>query len=362
MRKGICLILVLVLLLPAYRAGAISARAAVVLDGTTGECLFAKNADEQLPMASTTKIMTALVAIEQGNLDRLYTVKKEYTLVEGSSMYLREGERLSLRDTLYGLLLMSGNDAALAIAGECGGLENFVAAMNAKAEQLKLYHMHFDNPNGLDGATHYTTARELGKLAAYAMQNETFREIVSTEKYTAAGRTMTNHNKLLRLYADAVGVKTGFTKKAGRCLVSAAERNGRRLIAVTLNAPDDWNDHIALFESAFAEYEAVSLLKAGERACTVPVQGGWLDAVELTADTDITLFLTKKEREQLNRVRIGRRFLYAPIQAGQSCGELVWMLDDVVLARVGLTVAQDSAQLEETPNFWTRLFGSGTNS
>ena len=172
-------------------------------------------------MASTTKIMTALIALECGDLDRVYTVKKEYTLVEGSSMYLREGEKISLRDTLYGLMLMSGNDAALAVAGECGGQEAFVAAMNDKALELGLANTHFDNPNGLDSENHHTTARELAKLTAYAMENADFRQIVGTAAYTMEGRAMTNHNKLLRLYPD-------LPKRAGAawCLPRNAAEGG----------------------------------------------------------------------------------------------------------------------------------------
>ncbi|MBQ8144938.1 MAG: D-alanyl-D-alanine carboxypeptidase [Butyricicoccus sp.] len=354
MRKLICLICAAVLLLP--HTAAVSAQSAVVLDGLTGECLYAKNADVQLPMASTTKIMTAITAIEMGDLDRVYTVKREYTLVEGSSMYLREGEAITLRETLYGLMLMSGNDAALAVAGECGGQEAFVAAMNEKARMLGLPHTHFDNPNGLDGETHYTTARELARLTAYAMQNDTFCEIVSTEHHAAGGRTMVNHNKLLRMYEDAVGVKTGFTKRAGRCLVSAAERDGRRLIAVTLNAPDDWNDHMELLDNAFAAYKQETLAESGETVCTVPVQSGWLREIGLTADETVTLSLTADELERLETVRRGRHFLYAPIEKGEPCGELVWLLDGKVVARVGLTAAETSAQLEETVSFWERLF------
>ena len=353
MKKLICLIMAAALLLP--RAGAVSAQSAVVLDGLTGECLYAKNADVQLPMASTTKIMTAITAIEMGDLDRVYPVKKEYTLVEGSSMYLHEGETITLRDTLYGLMLMSGNDAALAVAGECGGQEAFVAAMNEKARELGLPHTHFENPNGLDGENHHTTARELARLTAYAMQNETFREIVSTARYEAGGRTMVNHNKLLRMYEDAVGVKTGFTKRAGRCLVSAAERDGRRLIAVTLNAPDDWNDHIEMLDTAFAQYASCTLAEAGESLCTVPVQSGWLRGVELVADETVTLSLTAAERERLQTVRRGRRFLYAPVEEGAPCGELIWLLDGKELARVDLTTAAQVEQLPETSSFWARL-------
>lgn len=354
MRKWICLIATVILLL--QPVGAVSAESAVVLDGLTGECLFAKNADAERPMASTTKIMTAITAIEMGDLDRVYTVKKEYTLVEGSSMYLREGEEITLRDTLYGLLLMSGNDAALAIAGECGGQEVFVAAMNRKARELNLPHTHFDNPNGLDGESHHTTARELARLTAYAMQNEIFREIVSTVNYTAGGRTMVNHNKLLRLYDGAVGVKTGFTKRAGRCLVSAAERDGRLLIAVTLNAPDDWNDHMELLDTAFARYTPTVLAEQGQVLASVSVQSGWLHTVDLAAEETVTLSLTDAERERLQTVRRGRRFLYAPVEQGTACGELVWLLDGREVARVSLRTAEASAQLRAVSGFWERLF------
>lgn len=217
-------------------------------------------------MASTTKIMTALIALEYGDLDRVYTVKKEYTLVEGSSMYLREGEKISLRDTLYGLMLMSGNDAALAIAGECGGQESFVAAMNDKALELGLANTHFDNPNGLDSENHHTTARELAKLTAYAMENADFRQIVGTAAYTMEGRAMTNHNKLLRLYPGCRRRQDRVYQKERRCLVSAAERGGRRLIAVTLNDPDDWDDHIDMLNTAFAQFQEYTLHAARANA------------------------------------------------------------------------------------------------
>lgn len=240
MKKLFC-VLALLLVLP--RAGAVSARAAVVIDADTGKTLFEQNADSRLPMASTTKIMTALVALGEGDLDRVYTVKPEYAAVEGSSMYLKAGETLSLQDTLYGLMLASGNDAAVAIAGECGGMTAFVGKMNAKAAELGLTDTHFDNPNGLPSDTHYTTAHELAKITAAALKDPVFRQIVSTKSCTVSGHALSNHNRLLSMYDGAIGVKTGFTRAAGRCLVSAAERSGRTIIAVTLNDPNDWNDH-----------------------------------------------------------------------------------------------------------------------
>ncbi|WP_122789870.1 D-alanyl-D-alanine carboxypeptidase family protein [Intestinibacillus sp. Marseille-P6563] len=331
-------------------AGAVSARSAIVLDAQTGAVLFEQNADEILPMASTTKIMTALVALEQGDLDRTYTVKKEYTLVEGSSMYLKEGEEITLRDTLYGLMLMSGNDAALAIAGECGGLESFVAAMNDKALELGLGNTHFDNPNGLDSANHHTTARELAQLTAYAMQNPTFCEIVGTATYSSNGRTMVNHNKLLRLYPDAIGVKTGYTKKSGRCLVSATERNGRRLIAVTLNDPDDWDDHIVMLDVAFAQFEECTLHEAGQSLGEVPCAGGDVTTLPLSASSTVTAWLTPEEQEALETVVYGRPFVYAPATAGATYGTIEYRLGDHVVAQDTLVFAEDSAMLPERKN------------
>lgn len=348
MRKiaGLLAGLLLSMLLPLH-AQALSAHSAVVLDGTTGEVLFAQNADEQLPMASTTKIMTAIVAIENFDIDREYIVKKEYTQVEGSSMYLKEGEHITLRDTLYGLMLMSGNDAALAVAGECGGLQHFVGLMNATAQRLGLKNTHFDNPNGLDSKTHHTTARELAELAAYAMRNKQFREIVGSKSYQANGRSMKNHNKLLTLYPDCIGVKTGFTKKSGRCLVSAAERNGRRLIAVTLNAPDDWNDHRSMLENAFRQYQPYTLHEAGAVLRTQPVEGGVVRETDLTACNTTEAYLTKREHEMLQTVILGGRFTYAPVIAGARYGTVEYRVGDTVIATDALAFTTNVALLPE---------------
>lgn len=353
MRK--CLFGVFFILLLTGSARAVSARSAIVLDAQTGQVLFEQNADEILPMASTTKIMTALVTIESGGLDRTYTVKKEYTLVEGSSMYLQEGEEITLRDTLYGLLLMSGNDAALAIAGECGGQEAFLAAMNDKALALGLGNTHFENPNGLDSANHHTTARELAQLTAYALQNPTFREIVSTDSCTAAGRTMVNHNKLLRLYPDAIGVKTGYTSKSGRCLVSAAERNGRQLVAVTLNDPDDWDDHIAMLDAAFARYRAYTLHEAGQQLDTVCCEGGQTAVLPLVAAATVTAWLTPEEYAALEPAVCGRPFVYAPAAGGTSYGTIEYRLHGAAIASDTLLYGCDSAMLPEKPGLWQTI-------
>lgn len=338
-RALMCLFLVLL----CGRAGAMSAQSAVVIDADTGEVRYEHNADAVLPMASTTKIMTAIVAIEQGDIDRTYTVKPEYTQTEGSSMYLKPGETVSIRDTLYGLMLMSGNDAALAIAGECGGQEAFVQAMNDKAQSLGLTNTHFENPNGLDGDTHHTTARELAELTAYALQNPDFREIVSAKNITCAGRTMVNHNKMLSLYEGAIGVKTGYTKKCGRCLVSAAERNGRTLIAVTLNDPDDWNDHCTMLDEAFAQYTPVTLHEAGDTVGKVAVEGGTAQSVPLIAGHEVTAYLAPGE--QVADSLRGRPFVYATVAGGDYYGEIVYQIGEHILKTDTLSYAYDVEQL-----------------
>ncbi len=336
------------------QAKALSAQSAVVLDADTGAVRYAHNAHEVLPMASTTKIMTALCAIELGDLDRVYTVKPEYTQTEGSSMYLKPGEQLTIRDTLYGLMLMSGNDAALAIAGECGGMEAFVRRMNDKAKELGLANTHFENPNGLDGETHHTTAQELAQLTAYALKDHDFREIVGTASTTRAGRTMVNHNKMLRMYEGAIGVKTGFTKKCGRCLVSAAERNGRTLIAVTLNDPDDWQDHAELLDDGFARYAPVTLHESGAVVGTVPVEGGTESEVSLCADSTLELWLTPEEKEQIETTYRGRRFVYAPAVQGDYYGEIVYHIGDRILKTDTLTYSRDIEQIPPKPGLLTR--------
>ena len=244
----LCLLLCIV---PAVaEAVEVSATAAVLLDADTGQLLYEKNGDEQMLIASTTKIMTALVALEQTEPDDTVTVTREH-MTEGSSMYLKPGETVRVEELLYGLLLCSGNDAALALTECAGGLEPFVALMNEKAAALGMTHTSFANPNGLDAEGHYSTARDMAVLAAAAMEEPTFRRICSSRAVTIGQRTMENHNRLLRQVEGCVGLKTGYTKAAGRTLVSCAERGGCRLIAVTLRDGDDWADHAALYEYGF---------------------------------------------------------------------------------------------------------------
>ena len=238
----------------------ISAKSAILYEPVTKRIVFEKNAYEKLPMASTTKIITAITAIENMNINDVVTTSKRASLVEGSSIWLEEGEKLSLLDMLYGLMLSSGNDAAIAIA-EHKGYEDFIKLMNETVVKAGAYNTCLKNPNGLDEEGHFTTAYDLALISAYAMKNEVFRQIVSTKEKQIPWqghqwmRTLKNHNKMLRIYDGANGIKTGFTKKDGRCLVSSAERNGIELVCVTLNAPDDWNDHKNLLDLGFGTFE-----------------------------------------------------------------------------------------------------------
>ena len=228
----------------------VSATAAVLMDADMGQVLYEKNGDRQMLIASTTKIMTALVVLEHAAPDDVITVTPDH-MAEGSSMYLRAGETVRVEELLYGLLLCSGNDAALALTECAGGLTPFVALMNEKAAALGMAHTSFANPNGLDADGHYSTARDMAVLAAAAMENPTFRRICSSRSVTIGQRTMENHNRLLRQVEGCIGLKTGYTQAAGRTLVSCTERDGCRLVAVTLQDGNDWADHAALYDYGF---------------------------------------------------------------------------------------------------------------
>ncbi len=233
----------------------LSAENAILIDQQTGDVLFEQNAHHKQSIASITKIMTAIIAIESGQMDEMAKVSRNAIHTEGSSIYLEESEKMNLTDLVYGLMLRSGNDAAIAIAEHIGGSEEgFVFLMNEKARWLGMTNTNFENPHGLEDEHHYSTAYDMALLMQYAMNDPQFQKISNTTSYTATTRSYgwKNKNKLLtHLYEYCTGGKTGYTKKAGRTLVSTAENNGHQLIAVTLNAPDDWNDHIQLFSYGF---------------------------------------------------------------------------------------------------------------
>ena len=253
----LCAVLAVWAVVPCYAGGvSVSAVSAILLDGDSGEVLYEKNTDRRMLIASTTKILTALVALEQGELQKEVTVTQQH-MVEGSSMYLKPGETVTVEALLYGLLLSSGNDAALALAeGCCGSVEAFVAEMNRTAQRIGMEQSSFANPNGLDAENHYSTARDMALLASYAAKNHTFVRFCSTSRVNAAGRSMNNHNRLLWEVEGCIGMKTGYTMAAGRTLVTCVVRNGRTLVAVTLNDGNDWADHKALYQYGFDQIAA----------------------------------------------------------------------------------------------------------
>lgn len=342
------LMLAVVLFSLPVRAAApgVSARNAILMDADTGRVLYEKDAESRSLIASTTKIMTAVIVLEQCDLAARVKISDEAVGVEGSSMYLQSGEILSVRELLYGLMLQSGNDAAVALAIYCGGTaEDFVTLMNDKAARLGLTQTHFGNPNGLDAPDNYSTALDMARLTAYALENEDFCQIVSAKTAIAGDRTLVNHNKLLWRYDGAIGVKTGYTMEAGRILVSAARRDGRTLICVTFHAPSDWADHAALLDYGFEAFAETTVLEAGEIAAEVPVFSGQRDAVGLAAGETVCCALAEGEEPE---IRIfAPQMVYAPVEAGGEAGYAEVWLGRTLLATVPLTWAETVALAED---------------
>ncbi|MBQ9778966.1 MAG: D-alanyl-D-alanine carboxypeptidase [Clostridia bacterium] len=336
---------------------ACSAKAFCLLECEGGEVLVAHNESERLPMASTTKIMTALVVLEQLPLDRVVRVPACAVGTEGSSIYLYKDEQITVETLLYALMLSSANDAAVALAVEsAGSVERFCELMNQKATALGLADTHFANPHGLPCEGHYTTARDLARLTAAALQNKVFAEIVATRRYTApqsgtdATRLFLNHNKLLRQLDGAIGVKTGYTKAAGRCLVSAVRRDGMTLIAVTLNAPSDWQDHTSLHEWGFATFERYA---PDPPSLTLPVVGASVDTLTLIPDGKPSLLLPREHGEITCHTE-APRFLFAGVKKGARVGRLLYRLDGRVIAEIPLVCA-DTAETQKPQGLWARL-------
>ena len=302
-----------------------SASSAILMDVDSGRVLYEQNADAKMLIASTTKILTALVAIREGDLSDMVTVSREAAYTEGSSMYLKVGEQLTLETLLYGLLLCSGNDAAVAIAEHISGSqERFADLMNETARDIGMEHSSFANPNGLDDEDHYSTARDMARLACAAVENETLVRMASTRSVTIGGRTMTNHNKLLSQIEGCIGLKTGYTDEAGRCLVSAAERDGAVIISVVLHDPEDWDDSAALLDWGFSALTPVAL-----ETDLSEVQ------VHVRSETETALFYTVRPRESLSAalapgerlspVLSVRESLPETARTGDTAGMLRWV-------------------------------------
>ena len=313
-------------------------------------------------MASTTKIMTAFLAAEY-----IRSVGEEATTVvsanaagiEGSSVYLKVGEKVRLIDLLFATLLASANDGAAALAeAVAGDIDSFVKMMNERASALGLVRTHFENPHGLASEGHYTTAYELGRLAAEAMKDPLFARVAATRHYTFVGegmtRSLSNHNRMLASYEGAIGVKTGFTKATGRCLVTAACRDGVTLIAVTLNAPDDWNDHCAMLDHGFSSLERVTLAETEALAFTLPLVNGCVQEITVCNREALSAVLPKTHREITCVIELPD-FVYAPIRAGDVVGRAVYYEDQIEIATLPLVAKDDVSAVTYKKNLAERI-------
>jgi len=345
----------------AFAASAVSASACVLMDADSGRVLFAREETRERAIASITKIMTAVVVLEHADPSARVTVKREH-LKEGSSMYLQEGEELTVEALLYGLMLPSGNDAAECLAEACGGsTARFVGWMNQKAAQLGMTHTAFANPSGLDEAGHYSCALDMARLAAYAMRDPAIVRLASTTGVTIGERTMTNHNRLLGTLDGCLGLKTGYTGQAGRTLVTCAERDGLRLVAVTLNDGSDWQDHTALYDEAFAAYRRADAVRRGAVCASVAVRGGAAVSVDAVAAAGFAC--AAADGEELTVRAECAEEVAAPVAEGQRLGELVILLDGRELGRVDLVAgdavaaAREAAREGFAARLWRFLIG-----
>lgn len=329
----------------------VSAKSAVVICAETGEVVYSKNMNECLSMASTTKIMTAILALEYGADDEYITVTEDMIAVEGTSMGLQDGDSVSLKTLVKGMLLKSGNDAANAVANIVGGdIPSFVKMMNEKAKEIGMHSTSFETPSGLDGENHYSTAFDMAILGAYAIKNPEFRSICSAESMVVYygsppyRRILTNHNKLLSMYEGAFGIKTGFTKKSGRCLVSAVEKDGKTLIAVTLSAPDDWDDHIKMYDYAFEKVSSVNL-EVQTQNVKLKIAGGTKSEISVNTAEIPTVTTTMSNLRYSTEIFI-KQFEYAPVKKGEIVGKIVYYANNVVLAETDL-IANESVLCTE---------------
>ena len=338
----------------AYASGLwVSASCAVLMCADTGEVLYSKNPHEKRSMASTTKIMTALLAVREATPEREITVTKEMVSVEGTSMGLLPGDKVSLRELVYGMLLSSGNDAANTVACVLGGSpEGFAVMMNEQADHIGMEDTNFVTASGLDSEGHYSTAYDMALLASECIKDPLFREVCSSRTAKLSygnppySRTLSNHNRLLWSCEGVIGVKTGFTRKSGRCLVSAAERDGVTLVAVTLNAPDDWNDHIRMLEYGFDTVEA-ERYEFDASAYEVSVYGGTSDYVPVHA-TEAPVLV--KQSRIYETVVLMSPYVYAPVNKGQILGKVLIRYGGKTVAEIPLAATADSAVKPKTVN------------
>lgn len=338
-----------------------SAESYIVVDALTGDVIFEENSTTSLPIASITKMMTALVVVESSDLSRVVVVDAESCGIEGSSVNLYKGEKISIQDLLYALMLESANDAAVCLArAVSGSVEAFATLMNEKAEALGMKNSHFMNPHGLEDPEHYSTAYDMALLWQEALKNEFLCELVATKSYKIpldgrdGYRYLSNHNKLLKSYEPCVGGKTGFTKTAGRCLVTVCEKDGIKLITVTLNDPNDWEDHKNITDYAFSLYTRVRLAEAGKITVDIPVVGGKKKSVKLTNRDTLEISVRDVARVE-SRVE-APHFLYAPVdKEGDAVGRVVFYYNGREIAALDL-YSPDEVEIHEVkPGFFKRI-------
>lgn len=338
------------------------AKAAVVMDVNTGRVLYEKNQNIKLPMASTTKIMTTLVAIEYGRLDDIVKVSRNASYTEGSSIYLKEGEEITVEELLYGIMLRSGNDASVAVAEHVGGsVEEFAILMTEKAKEIGAESTSFANPHGLDNSNHFTTARDLALITSYALKNPTFKQIVSTKRKTITGppteswdRTLVNKNKMLWQYEGGDGVKTGYTSKAGRCLVSSATKDEWQLVCVVLNCRPMWDESTALLNYGFDTYDNYKVVDKTVVYDKVDVVKGKKSVVAVIPTNDYKIPLKSDEIDKVVLVPEYENSNIAPIKKGVSVGKLNILIDEKKLGSVSL-VYDNSVESNDPKYYFNRI-------
>ena len=350
LKRILCLVFALVFSVSSVNAVGesnieVSAVSAILYCPDNNEILYQKSAHKKMAIASITKIMTAIIALESNDKE----VKFDYSMIaEGSSMYLKVGDVIKISELVKGMMMVSGNDAANAIAIALGGsMEKFADMMNKKADSLGMKDTHFVTPSGLDDELHYSTAYDMALLCSYAMQNENFRNIVSQKSMSVEfispdGQKMTyrNHNKLLSLYDGCIGIKTGFTKKAGRTLTSCAERDGVRLIAVTLNDGNDWNDHISMYDYGFSQIENISLCDS-QKIFELPVVGSKKQIIKVIPKENCCVSVLKNQKENISEKIYMPHFVYAPVEKNKIIGEVRYYIDNKMICKTDLITSEN---------------------
>ena len=352
------LLSMMALLASAEMPGNVSAKSWALYNPDTKSFLGGKNLNMQLPMASTTKIITGLIAIENLNMQEVITVPREAVGVEGSSLYLSEGDRITVQDLVYSLLLQSANDAAEVLALRISGsIDEFAELMNSRAAEIGATDTHFENPHGLDDDDHYTTAHDLALITATALENDIFAKICSTYKYTFSigekSRTVVNHNKLLKKYNGCNGVKTGFTKKCGRCLVSSAKRDGITLVAVTLSAPNDWNDHTKILDNGFDRLEAIEISELAEIPSELSVILGNKERIKIGVSEEDRYFVKYKENSVLSTDVKLLPYLTKSTKSGDAVGKIS-ITTETSVKEIDIIALEDVKVQKHAKSFWQK--------